>query len=71
MLNFSSLLKHNPHIDWVGGYVLNWGTHCHSHCLSPSFLVPAPVLDKLPPDPSAIYHNLGSFSKAWASALPL
>ena len=70
------LVKHNPHIDWVGRCIMGWSPFCHSHCLlhAQTLLSPAsespeefPDLSGVPPD----YMDLKPvFSRSKASSLP-
>ena len=67
------LTRHNPHIDWVTGRVLEWGPTCHATCL---FANP-PVIPTEPLDPAELsqvpseYWDLKEvFSKSRAASLP-
>lgn len=76
ILGYPWLVKHNPHIDWSSGKVLEWSTNCHKSCLlsasssqpksvavSPEY----PDLSKVPPE----YLDLKEvFNKARATSLP-
>lgn len=70
------LVKHNPHIDWVGKCVMGWSPFCHSNCLLQAQTLSKPVPD-VPeefPDLSSVppeYMDLKPvFSKSKASSLP-
>ena len=75
ILGFPWLRRHNPHIDWSSGTILQWSTHCHAICLK-SALSPAsgltvpsefPDLSQVPKD----YLDLKEvFNKARATSLP-
>uniref|UniRef100_A0AAY4CER3 Gypsy retrotransposon integrase-like protein 1 n=3 Tax=Denticeps clupeoides TaxID=299321 RepID=A0AAY4CER3_9TELE len=75
LLGFPWLSLHEPHLSWSSGMVLEWGAHCHHHCLlpQPSSSVSTnpepspPVLDNIP----SCYHDLATvFSSAKAAQLP-
>uniref|UniRef100_A0AAY4E1C8 Retrotransposon gag domain-containing protein n=1 Tax=Denticeps clupeoides TaxID=299321 RepID=A0AAY4E1C8_9TELE len=75
LLGFPWLSFHEPHLSWSSGVVLEWGVHCHRHCLLPqpspsASLNPEPtrlVLDHVP----SCYHDLVTvFSPAKAVQLP-
>ena len=34
ILGYPWLRRHNPHIDWASGTILQWSAHCHAVCLS-------------------------------------
>lgn len=73
VLGIPWLTRHNPHIDWVTGRILEWGPTCHATCLffSPPAL-PAESLDstELSQVP-AEYRDLKEvFSKRRAASLP-
>ena len=73
VLGFPWLNRHNPHIDWVTGTILEWGPTCHATCLFPSpSLQPAESLE--PSDLSSVpteYLDIKEvFSKKRASMLP-
>ncbi|XP_046707928.1 uncharacterized protein LOC124387560 [Silurus meridionalis] len=74
MLGFPWLRKHNPRPDWSSGRVLDWGTYCQSHCLTPSSPRPVSCSPETSSDLSSVpsvYHDLGTvFSKTRASSLP-
>ena len=72
VLGFPWLNRHNPHIDWSTGSILEWGPTCHATCL---FSKPSPVSKS--PDPSELSNvpteYLGIkevFSKQRACTLP-
>lgn len=33
ILGYPWLKRHNPHIDWASGTILQWSVHCHTVCL--------------------------------------
>ena len=33
ILGYPWLRRHNPHIDWTSGSILQWSAHCHAVCL--------------------------------------
>lgn len=76
VFGFPWLQQHNSQIDWAGGYITGWSTHCHGQCLSsavPACMstdpagLPTPPLSTMPAD----YHDLGQvFSKDRAQLLP-
>ena len=73
VLGYPWLRRHNPHIDWDSGAILQWSTHCHAVCLrsalssAPSLHVPLEA-----PDLSAVdYLDLREvFNRARATYLP-
>ena len=77
VLGYPWLSHHNPHLDWVSGTILQWGSTCHASCLvsssCPEFLKPL-KLSRAPPELSRVpleYHDLEEvFSKGKAAALP-
>ena len=69
------LKRHNPHIDWVSGSVLQWSNYCHAVCLrSASSLAPGPAQSNVVTDlkgvPSDYLALQGVFNKARATSLP-
>ena len=68
------LRRHDPHISWSTGKILEWSTACHANCLRsavPPAVSPKPVA---PPDLSnvpPVYHDLAAvFCKERALSLP-
>lgn len=43
VLGFCWLNRHNPHLDWSTGTILEWGPTCPATCLLPK---PGPLLAK-------------------------
>ena len=39
ILGYPWLRRHNPHIDWASGTIMQWSTHCHAVCLSEIYSV--------------------------------
>ena len=72
---FPWLIKHNPHIDWRTGSILQWSEHCHAVCLK-SALLPAfntsssNELPDLSGVPSEYYDLKEVFNKVRAASLP-
>ncbi len=82
ILGFPWLKKHNPHVDWVTGRVVNWGGSCGDKCfmschdsntmfntVSINCATTSDTLDlaRVPP----CYHDLKEvFSKSKATSLP-
>uniref|UniRef100_A0A8C5C6Y7 Gypsy retrotransposon integrase-like protein 1 n=1 Tax=Gadus morhua TaxID=8049 RepID=A0A8C5C6Y7_GADMO len=75
ILGFPWLVKHNPHIDWRTGSILQWSEHCHAVCLK-SALLPAfntsssNELSDLSGVPSEYLDLKEVFNKVRATSLP-
>ena len=75
ILGFPWLIKHNPHIDWRTGSILQWSESCHAVCLKSASL---PVFNTSStdefPDLAGVqseYYDLKEmFNKVWATSLP-
>ena len=70
---------HNPHIDWKGGQIREWGEECTERCLAEqvaeiNLFSTNPVTDPEYPDltsvPSCYHHLKEVFNKAKALSLP-
>ena len=76
VLGLPWLQRHDPHVSWTSGRVVEWSPHCLAHCLRSSQPpgVPSPLSSPEPPDLSSVpaeYHDLGEvFSKSRALSLP-
>ena len=59
ILGYPWLRRHNPHIDWSTGTILQWSSHCHAVCLKAA-LSTAPSLSTLSefPDLSSVPENI-------------
>ena len=73
VLGFPWLNRHNPHLDWVTGRILEWGPTCHATCLFSD----SPLCFPEPPEPAELslvpaeYLDLQEvFSKSRAASLP-
>ena len=69
------LKRHNPHIDWVSGSILQWSNYCHAVCLrsasSPaSGSAQSNDVTDLKGVPSEYLALQGVFNKARATSLP-
>ncbi len=65
------LMRHNPHINWLSGEVLSWGSLCQDSCLKSHRIIPEDLksinLSRVPSE----YHHLQSvFCKERATVLP-
>lgn len=67
------LHRHNPHINWSTGSILDWSPSCHFTCFTHSLSAPHPEpqdsvdLSQVP----AVYHKFRAvFSKSRATSLP-
>ncbi|KAI3375644.1 hypothetical protein L3Q82_003959 [Scortum barcoo] len=50
ILGYPWLRRHNPHVDWLTGAILGWGSSCHQVCLRQA-VVPQPShCSSTPPD---------------------
>ena len=69
------LKRHNPHIDWVSGSILQWSNYCHAVCLRSAS---SPASDSAQSNdvtdlkgvPSEYLALQGVFNKARATSLP-
>ena len=73
VLGFPWLNRHNPHLDWVTGRILEWGPTCHATCIFSD----SPLCFPEPPEPAELslvpaeYLDLQEvFSKSRAASLP-
>ncbi|KAI3355849.1 hypothetical protein L3Q82_004229 [Scortum barcoo] len=74
ILGYPWLQRHNPHVDWLTGAILGWGSSCHQVCLRQA-VVPQPShCSSTPPDlkgvPSEYLDFREVFNKAKATSLP-
>ncbi|KAI3354114.1 hypothetical protein L3Q82_018667 [Scortum barcoo] len=74
ILGYPWLRRHNPHVDWLTGAILGWGSSCHQVCLRQA-VVPQPShCSSTPPDlkgvPSEYLDFREVFNKAKATSLP-
>lgn len=72
VLGFPWLRRHNPHIDWATGSILEWGPTCHATCIFPSSPTKPESLDpvELSNVPSEYLDLKEVFSKKRACTLP-
>ncbi|XP_041437205.1 uncharacterized protein LOC121399720 [Xenopus laevis] len=68
ILGLPWLQVHNPHIDWVTGEVIQWGSKCQDSCLASTLMVAGTSLEKLP----SVEHSSKSCSgvRSSLSAVP-
>ncbi|KAI3358252.1 hypothetical protein L3Q82_003250 [Scortum barcoo] len=74
ILGYPWLRRHNPHVDWLTGAILGWGSSCHQVCLRQA-VVPQPSrCFSTPPDltgvPTEYLDFREVFNKAKATSLP-
>ena len=74
ILGYPWLRRHNPHIDWASGTIMQWSTHCHAVCLrsalSPTFSPDFSEFPDLSGVPKEYMDIKEVFNKARATSLP-
>ncbi|KAI3365729.1 hypothetical protein L3Q82_000694 [Scortum barcoo] len=74
ILGYPWLRRHNPHVNWLTGAILGWGSSCHQVCLRQA-VVPQPSrCFSTPPDltgvPTEYLDFREVFNKTKATSLP-
>ncbi|KAI3364481.1 hypothetical protein L3Q82_010834 [Scortum barcoo] len=74
ILGYPWLRRHNPHVDWLTGAILGWGSSCHQVCLRQAVVPESSRCFSTPPDltgvPTEYLDFREVFNKAKATSLP-
>ncbi|KAI3354919.1 hypothetical protein L3Q82_004718 [Scortum barcoo] len=62
ILGYPWLRRHNPHVDWLTGAILGWGSSCHQVCLLQAVVPQSSRCSSTPPDLTGVPTEYLDFS---------